>query len=63
MVTYPEERLYEEMGFLAYYYHWPLQEITAMEHWERRKWCQEISYINRKLNDEPDNMFDVFKKR
>jgi len=36
-----------------------------MEHRERRRWCDEISKINRKLNDEPDkqNVFDVFGKR
>ncbi len=31
-----------------------------MEHKERRRWCEEISRINRKMNDEPDrkNPFD-----
>lgn len=32
-----------------------------MEHRERRRWCEEISRINSKLNDEPENPFDVFK--
>jgi len=32
-----------------------------MEHKDRRRWCEEISRINRNLNDEPENMFDVFK--
>jgi hypothetical protein len=30
-----------------------------LEHAERRRWCEEISRINRKLNDEPKNIFDV----
>lgn len=38
-----------------------------MEHAERRRWCDEISKINRKMNDETDsgkkNIFDVFGKR
>nr|WP_269433091.1 DUF6760 family protein [Paenibacillus sp. FJAT-27812] len=40
-----------------------------MEHAERRRWCDEISRINRKMNDETDsgsgkkNIFDVFGKR
>lgn len=37
-----------------------------MEHRERRRWCEEISKINSKLNDngdEPKNIFDVFGKR
>lgn len=33
-----------------------------MEHRERRKWCEEISKINRKMGDDQDrkNPFDVF---
>jgi len=34
-----------------------------MEHRERKKWCEEISSINRKLNEEPENEFDVFIPR
>jgi hypothetical protein len=30
-----------------------------LEHGERRRWCEEISKINRKLNDEPKNMFEI----
>jgi hypothetical protein len=51
------------MAFIAYYFHWSQEEIMHLEHRERRKWCEEISSINRKLNDEPENVFDVFKKR
>jgi hypothetical protein len=38
----------------------------SMEHRERRRWCEEISRINRNLNDdggERENPFDVFGKR
>lgn len=40
----------------------------SMEHRERRRWCEEISRINRSLNEEengprPVNPFDVFNKR
>ncbi|OMF29370.1 hypothetical protein BK133_17690 [Paenibacillus sp. FSL H8-0548] len=60
---YPESRLYEETGFIAYYFHWSHDVIMDMEHRERRKWCEEISKINRKMSDEPNrhNPFDVFK--
>jgi hypothetical protein len=34
-----------------------------MDHRERRKWCEEISRIHKKVNNEPENVFDVFKKR
>jgi hypothetical protein len=51
------------MGFIAYYFHWPYEDIMNLEHRERRRWCEEISKINRKINDEPDrpNPFDVFR--
>ncbi|MFD2114152.1 DUF6760 family protein [Paenibacillus yanchengensis] len=57
-----EERLYEEAGFIAYYFHWTHDQVMNMEHHERRKWCAEISKINRKMSDEPErkNPFDVF---
>jgi hypothetical protein len=56
---YPVERIYEEAAFIAYYFHWSHDEIMAMDHRERRKWCKEISKIHKKVNDEPKNIFDV----
>jgi len=63
MRRYPVERIFQEVAFIAYYFHWPHDDIMGMEHRDRRRWCEEISRINRQLNDEPENMFDVFKKR
>ncbi|WP_368656545.1 DUF6760 family protein [Brevibacillus dissolubilis] len=63
ITRYPIDKIYEEVSFVAYYFHWPHDEIMSMEHRERRRWCDQISKINRKLNDEPDNPFDVFSKR
>lgn len=63
MSAYPIDKIYEEVSFIAYYFHWSHDEIMSMEHKERRRWCEEISTIHRKLNDEPDNPFDVFKRR
>ena len=47
------------MAFVAYYFHWSYDEIMNVEHLERRRWCEEISRINRKLNDQPENIFEV----
>ncbi|MGI6778045.1 MAG: DUF6760 family protein [Acetivibrionales bacterium] len=58
-MTYPEKRLYEELAFLAYYLHWSHEQIMNLEHRERRRWCEEVSKINKKLNEEPENIFDV----
>lgn len=59
-MTYPLAQIYEEVAFIAYYFHWSHKEVMAMEHKERRKYCEQISSINKKLNDTPDNIFDVF---
>ena len=47
------------MAFIAYHFHWSREELMNAEHRERRRWCEEISRINRKLSDEPANIFDV----
>jgi hypothetical protein len=60
------DKLYEEMGFIAYYFHWSHEALMQMEHRERQRWCEEINRINRRLNDDgseqPENLFDVFGK-
>ncbi|OXM85046.1 DUF6760 family protein [Paenibacillus rigui] len=66
MTGYPVDKIYEEAGFIAYYFHWPHDEIMSMEHRERRKWCEEISRINKNMNsseENKENPFDVFNKR
>lgn len=47
VALYPEQELYKEMSFIAYYYHWSQEEVMGLEHMERRRWCDEISAINR----------------
>jgi hypothetical protein len=44
--------LYEEVAFVAYHFHWPLETILDLEHQERRRWAQEISSINQRINGE-----------
>jgi hypothetical protein len=53
MTGYPSVQLYEEMAFIAYHFHWPHAELMALEHAERRRWCREISAINRHLDEGP----------
>jgi len=50
MTGYPLERLYEEVAFIAYHFHWPLEEIMMLEHRDRQRWCEEISKINQRLS-------------
>ncbi|MFH1963491.1 MAG: DUF6760 family protein [bacterium] len=52
--------MYEEVAFLAYYFHWDYETIINMEHQERQRWCEEISKIHKNLSgDEKKNPFDV----
>ena len=50
MIRYPLEKLYEEVAFIAYHFHWSFDEIMNIEHKERQKWVEEISKINRQLS-------------
>ncbi|WP_343217850.1 DUF6760 family protein [Halotia branconii] len=45
------EKLYEEVAFIAYHFPWSYNDIMQMEHRDRQMWCEEISKINRKLNN------------
>lgn len=58
---YPVDKIYEEVAFIAYYFHWSYESIMSMEHEERLRWCREISKINKRLNGESEkkNIFDV----
>ena len=43
--------LHEEVAYLAYYLHWPHEEIMSLDHKERQRWVNEVSRINQRLND------------
>ncbi|MEK6261456.1 MAG: DUF6760 family protein [Planctomycetota bacterium] len=62
MRAYPIKSLYEEMAFIAFHFHWSYGEIMQLEHQERRRWCREISAINRTLDGTPANPFDVGRR-
>ncbi|MBQ6258252.1 MAG: hypothetical protein IJJ79_01065 [Lachnospiraceae bacterium] len=38
------------MSFISYYFHWSEDEVLSMEHATRRRWCKEISEINKSLS-------------
>ena len=50
MTGYPLESLFEEVAFVAYHFHWPHEEVMALEHADRRGWVAQISSINRRMN-------------
>ena len=42
------------MTFLGYYLHWSHDELMTLEHRERRRWCTEVSQINKKLSGQKE---------
>ena len=51
-MTYATDRLFEEVAYVAYHFHWPLQEILDLEHPIRRRFVDEIGRIDRRLTEE-----------
>ncbi|MDO8673627.1 MAG: hypothetical protein Q7O66_19635 [Dehalococcoidia bacterium] len=51
MGGYPLDQLYEEMAYIAYYLHWPYEDILNLEHAERRRWAEEVAKINERLSE------------
>jgi hypothetical protein len=45
-VTYATDQLYEEVAYLAYHFHWPLDDILDLEHPQRLRYVAEIAKIN-----------------
>jgi hypothetical protein len=48
-VTYASDRLYEELAYVAYHFHWPLQELLDLEHQDRLRYVAEIDRINSRM--------------
>ncbi|MFN5727891.1 MAG: DUF6760 family protein [Pseudanabaena sp.] len=42
IIGYPSERLYEEVAFIAFYFHWSREDILNLTHAERLRWVDEI---------------------
>ncbi|MEZ4660553.1 MAG: DUF6760 family protein [Caldilineaceae bacterium] len=51
MMGYPPERLREEVAYIAYHFHWPYEQVVALDHRERQQWVAEIARINQRLNE------------
>lgn len=46
MTTYAPDRLYAEVAYIAYHFHWPLDDLLDLEHPERQRFAAEIAGIN-----------------
>lgn len=49
-MTYAAERLYEEVAYVAFHFHWSMDEILDLEHPTRTRFVEEIAKINRRLS-------------
>ncbi len=49
-MSYPLERIYQEVAYIAYHFHWSVDDILRMEHRERQIWVREVSEINKEIN-------------
>lgn len=48
-MTYAADRIHEEVAYVAYHFHWSLDDILDLEHPLRRRYVEEIGRINRRL--------------
>ncbi|MFF4409957.1 DUF6760 family protein [Streptomyces sp. NPDC001262] len=46
MTVYAADDLYAEVAYIAYHFHWPLNDILDLDHGERRRYVAEIGTIN-----------------
>ena len=51
-MTYAAGRLYEEVAYVAYHFHWGLDAILDLEHPQRLRFVHEIASINTRLAEE-----------
>jgi hypothetical protein len=51
MVTASTDRIYEEVAYIAYHFHWSLDDILDLEHPLRQRFVAEIAKINRRLSE------------
>lgn len=46
---YPLDRVFEEVAYISYHFHWSCDAVMAMEHRDRQRWVEEIARINKRL--------------
>ena len=50
-MSYPLDDLFEEVAFVAYHFHWRLEDVLNLEHGDRQRFIEEISKINRHMSE------------
>ena len=49
-MTYAADRLHEEIAYVAYHFHWALDDILDLEHADRLRYVSEIARINTRMS-------------
>ena len=50
-LSYPSERLLEEVAYVARYLHWSYDDVMSMDHLERQGWVAEVKRMNERINE------------
>jgi hypothetical protein len=51
ILTYAADRIYTEVAYVAYHFHWSMEEILDLEHAERLRYVAEIAKINTRISE------------
>jgi hypothetical protein len=46
-VTYPVERLWDEIGYVAFHFHWSLDDLLDLDHANRSRFVRQIEHLAR----------------
>lgn len=44
-MTYGTEHLHEEVSYIAYHLHWPLDQLLDLEHQDRRRYLRLVQNL------------------
>ena len=50
-MTYAPDRIYEEVAYVAFHFHWQLDDILDLEHGQRRRYVAEIASLNERISE------------
>ncbi len=50
-MTYATDRLFEEIAYVAWHFHWSFEEILDLEHPVRRRFVEEIDHLNHRSQE------------
>ncbi len=48
-MTYATDRLHEEVAYIAFHFHWSLEDLLDLEHPDRQRYVEEIGRINERM--------------